>query len=156
MALLSFLAETLSLAALYLVFVGQLSIAELLAAAAGAILAASCRRIIRRTAVQRFAAPRAPVASLCAAVAVRAAADSARLAGRFAGLLDAERRLSGRLAPQPFRKGGDAPREAARRALAIAFASLAPNAFVVDGARGGLLMHRLLPAGGSGDRDWLR
>src|SRR5579883_99090 len=151
MALLSFLAEALGLAVLYLVFVGQLSVAELLAAAGSAVLATLCRRIVARAVDRRFAAPRAPVAALAASVGTRAAADSARLTARFAALLDPERRLSGRFVTQPFRKGGDAPREAARRALAIALASLAPNAFVVDGARGGLLMHRLLPAGSSGD-----
>jgi multisubunit Na+/H+ antiporter MnhE subunit len=53
---------------------------------------------------------------------------------------------AGRLQEVPFAAGGDDPRAAAHRVLAVAAGSLAPNTIVVDvdAERGRLVVHRLL------------
>lgn len=59
----------------------------------------------------------------------------------------------------PFDPGGEDAESAARRALVVAGASLAPNTYVVviDTERGQLLMHQLVPTAqppGRGDPEW--
>ena len=55
-------------------------------------------------------------------------------------------RPAGRLVEEPFEATGDDPRSAARRALAVAGGSLAPNSIVVeiDADRGVLIRHELV------------
>ena len=55
-------------------------------------------------------------------------------------------RPTGRIVEEPFEATGDDPRSAARRALAVAGGSLAPNAIVVDidSDRGVLVRHELV------------
>ena len=57
------------------------------------------------------------------------------------------RRPAGEVVETPFEATGDDPRDAARRALAVAGRSLAPNQIViaVDEERGVLRAHQLVP-----------
>jgi len=59
----------------------------------------------------------------------------------------------------PFAPGGEDAESAARRALVVAGASLAPNTYVVaiDTERGQLVLHQLVPTAqppGGGDQEW--
>jgi multisubunit Na+/H+ antiporter MnhE subunit len=56
------------------------------------------------------------------------------------------RRPTGRIVEEPFEATGEDPRSAARRALAVAGGSLAPNSIVVeiDADRGVLVRHELV------------
>lgn len=67
--------------------------------------------------------------------------------------------MKGRFREVPFHYGGNRPVSSARRALVTAGVSLAPNTFVVaiDGERGHLLVHQLVPSAkppGNGDTEW--
>ncbi|MEA2277699.1 MAG: hypothetical protein QOC78_2659 [Solirubrobacteraceae bacterium] len=59
------------------------------------------------------------------------------------------RRPHGRVVEEPFAATGEDPRDGARRALAVAGRSLAPNeiVIVVDGDRGVIVSHRLVDDG---------
>ena len=66
---------------------------------------------------------------------------------------------SGRFRSLPFEAGGDDPVSGSRRALVIAFASIAPNSYVVriDEDGKGLLTHQLVRVDdtpGDGDQEW--
>lgn len=149
----------LTLFALYLLFAGQASGAELcagaLAAIAGALLALYIRR--REQRAMRLAAPWTRlVGRVAAALGRDTVAVGAALARAASG-----RSVRGVMQHQDFEPGGETPEAAGRRALVILAGSVAPNGFVwqaggaASGGGGGrLLVHRLVPAPPSEDKLW--
>lgn len=86
-------------------------------------------------------------------------ADCVLIAGVLARALFHRGKIEGVFRTIPFDPGGDDAESAARRALVLAGACLAPNSYVVavDRERGQLLMHQLAPSEqppGAGDREW--
>jgi hypothetical protein len=119
---------------------------ELIAGAVAAALAAIASELVR---AQRIAQVRARPHWL-----LRAWRPIARIPLDLAIVLGALLRLRrprGRFRALRFRAGGDDPEGNARRALAEALGSLAPNTYVigVDTNRRVLIVHQLVPRGGA-------
>ena len=88
----------------------------------------------------------------------RVLTDCGIVAAALARALRREK-IEGSFRSIPFDPGGDDAESAARRALVMAGACLAPNTYVVavDRQRGHLLVHQLVPSAeppGRGDREW--
>jgi len=144
----------LTLFALYLLFAGQASAAELGAAVLAGTAAAGYHLHVRCRARRKFHLV-APWLRLAWRIPLALARDTTLVGW---GLLRAiaDRDLHGGQARQPFHPGGFTPQAAAHRALAVLAASVAPNSYVVEVLEppGGLLMHRLVPRPPEADRRW--
>jgi hypothetical protein len=131
----------LVLFALYLLFAGQASGAELVAAALiaglGTLLAAYVRR-------RRALHPRAPWARLSARVAASLLHDTATVAG---ALIHAVFGATVRGAAQRQSVTGNE----GQQGVATIATSIAPNGFVVSALEDALLVHRLVPEPGKED-----
>lgn len=144
----------------YLVVAGTISFNELATAFALASLATLWAVIIRRSSVQRFAWRNDAIVPMLRALAdlfpatLRTFARSARsLAAATAG------RSPGHTVGTPFHFGArDDPRERSRRAIAVLFASMTPDRFVVrlEAERDAALVHHVGPPGGEPDARWLQ
>jgi hypothetical protein len=141
-----------ALFALWLFFVDTVEAPQVYAGIGVAALAATASELVRR---QRIAGvrPRArwllrawrPIASV--------PGDVWRLGREVARAL-AGRPSRGRFLALPFEPGDGAPEDRARHALAEAAGSFSPNTIVIgiDGERGELLAHQLVPDEGSPER----
>lgn len=140
--------------ALYLLFVGQAPAAELAAGAITSALAAAYHLHVYRFERRRFAV-RAPWLRLGGRVLRAIAVDTPRvgtcLARAVIRATDGEGMIE-----QPFDTGDATPHSAARRALVVLAASIAPNAYVIDvrSRPPALLEHRLVPQAPQEDRQW--
>lgn len=86
-------------------------------------------------------------------------ADCLIVAAALARALLKREQIEGAFRTIPFDPGGDDPESAARRALVLAGACVAPNTYVVavDVERGQLLLHQLVPSAqppGAGSTEW--
>jgi len=140
-------ARWIFLTALYIAFAGQTSAAEIIAGSLAGGIAAGFSLLLRAEAGQRFQM-RAPWASLAPRLARALLHDT----GLVAGAALAGHR--GQVIRQPFAEAGDNMRVAGRRALAILFASVAPNGFVLEFGRNSFDIHRLASAPPAADREW--
>lgn len=89
----------------------------------------------------------------------RVLADCGIVAAALARTLLRRERVEGVFRTIPFDPGGDDAESAARRALVLAGACLAPNTYVVavDEQRKEMRVHQLVPSAqppGKGDREW--
>ena len=130
------------LTALYVVLVDSRRLEELVAAALVGALGATAAAIVRhgREVVLR---PRPADVAAELRTVFSWPRDLARLAAALV------RRPAGRVVETPFEATGDDPRDAGRRAMAVAGRSLAPNTIVIaiDEERGVLLEHHLVEEG---------
>ena len=132
---------------LYLLLAGQLSLSEIIAGAAVALLAAGFAAALLHAEKRRL---RFPAGSLPAALrGVGAMLPDALRVGRMILARDP----AGQLVHQTFRPGGDDPADAGRRAVVTLATSLAPNQYVVCMGED-LLVHRLAPGPSRDDPDW--
>ncbi len=140
--------------ALYLLFAGQASRAELCAGALVAITGAALALYIR-TARHRPMRLAAPWMLLARRVATALGRDTLTVGGALARAV-AGRKLRGITQRQDFEPGGETPQAAGRRALVVWAGSVAPNGFVwqVGDGSGDLLVHRLVPVPASEDKSW--
>ncbi len=139
---------------LYLLFVGQATIAELVAALVTSGLAAAYHWYVRTKAHRRFRFA-APWLRLGLRVARALARDTALVGwGLTRAILG--RMVRGGLTRQPFQAGGHTPQAAAHRGIDMLAASIAPNSYVIDVPEPprGLLMHRLVPRPPAEDHEW--
>ena len=128
----------LCFAGLYLLFAGQVDAQEggaaVLVATIPACLAVAQSRLARR----HYALP--PHLSQIAAGALASLfRDTLRLSDLPL------HPISGQVIRQDLQTGGDAPRDAGRRAAVILATSFAPNTIVVGTEPGAMLVHRLKP-----------
>jgi hypothetical protein len=143
-----------TLFALYLLFAGQASRAEVCAAALAALVGIGLQLYVRLRSDRtiRLAAPWLTLAGRTGASLGR---DTVLVGGALvrAAVGGAVR---GRTQSQAFDPGGDAPEAAGRRALVTLAASVAPNGFVWRPASedGRLLVHRLVPTPPAEDTRW--
>jgi multisubunit Na+/H+ antiporter MnhE subunit len=147
----------LASAAIWMVLSDSVRIAELVAGAAVAALAATAFELVRR---QRVAAQALrPRLSLRAwRVLVKAVPDVGRLTRAAFAQLAQREPVRGSVIAMPFGHGEDAPEARAHRAAAVGLGSIAPNTIVigVDPESGFLLVHQLVPTGNPDDVDPLR
>ncbi|MBL6456428.1 hypothetical protein JMJ55_13925 [Belnapia sp. T6] len=131
----------LAFAALYLVFAGQLSTGELVAAAVIGLLTLLFARILARIATHPLRL-RAPWPQLLRGVLASLAQETGRAA---AWLLRPGRLPEGAVLPQPFAPGGEGPADTVRRGLALLSLSVSPNGLVLapDYVTETLPLHRL-------------
>jgi multisubunit Na+/H+ antiporter MnhE subunit len=129
---------------LWVLLLGTRSLAELLVGAVCAVIAVVGAETVRHGSGARFSGRAAWVLPVLR-VPARVVVDSAVVFAALAERLVVRRRLVGALEPIHFEAGGDHPRSAARRALAIWLASAPPNtvALGIDETRDVLLVHRL-------------
>jgi hypothetical protein len=138
----------------YLLFVGQATIPELVAALVTSGLAAAYHRHVRRNAHRHF---RLAVPWMVLTLRVgRALARDTVLVGWALARAIFGCSFHHDLTRQPFDGGGDTPRAAAHRGIAVLAVSIAPNSYAIDVLEPafGLLMHRLVPCPPAEDREW--
>ena len=142
----------LALFALYLLFAGNASGAELGAAVLAALPGAAFAIYLRRQG-HRPMRLKAPFARLFWRVTAALAHDTMTVGiALIQALLGTK--ASGVIQRQPFDTRGDSEEQAGRRALVIFAASIAPNSFVVEEDRVSLVLHRLVPEAPKVDREW--
>ncbi len=149
-------ATPVGVALLYVLFAGEVSVAEAIAGAPVVIIAT-----LYALALQRCGTVDLRVAARWVGVPARACLavlpDLWRV-GR--GLVQAVRRrpdeMQGVIKHVPFRVGGAGADDAGRRAVVVSAVSLAPNGFVVgmDDERDELIVHQLVPVAMRDDREW--
>lgn len=139
---------------LYLLFAGQTSMSELLAALCTASIAIAGHLNTRRVAHRELRIV-APWGRLAAGVAVALIHDTILIAWNLIVVL-AGRRPRGAMTIQPFDSGGFTRKAAARRGITILAASIAPNGYVIEIREPpqGMLMHRLVPQPPAPDQRW--
>jgi hypothetical protein len=148
------LSTWVTLFALYLLFAGQATAAEV---CAGALAAGTGMglRIYSHRAGQRSLRVDAPWGRLAGRLGVSLARDTIAVAGALARA-SVGRPVSGLVQRQDFIIGGEM--DAGRRAVVILAASVAPNGFVArvapEDEDEALLMHRLVSAPPKEDRRW--
>ncbi len=140
--------------ALYLLFAGQASAAEIVA---GTLVAGA--GVALRTVVHHVERLKLGFDGPWGRLAGRALRSIAHDATRVAwGLLRATAGapLGGGVVRQRFEPGGSTPQASARRAVVTLAVSVAPNGFVlaVEDQSEGLLLHRLVPQPQAGDPLW--
>lgn len=143
-------------AAAYVLFAGQLSLTEAIAGVPMATAVSAFVEALRRC-EQRALRLRAPWLRLLRRALASLAVDAVRVGGvLLRALVHRPAAPVGRLARQPFRQGGGAPREAGRRALATLAISVAPNGYRVDAGGQGdvMVVHRLVDVPPAPDREW--
>jgi hypothetical protein len=145
----------ISLFALYLLLVGQVTTAELTAALVTAGLAAAYAREVRRHAQWQFRSSRVPWLHLIGNVSHALVQDTALVADALVrGIWGYPPR--GCFARQPFRPGDRSPYDTSRRGMAILATSIPPNSYAIDilGDAQALLLHRLTPQPTNPDQEW--
>ena len=149
-------ATSLLLFATYMVFAGQISESELLAALPACALAIVFAIAHRDNARRRFAMPAGCIQFVLRSV-IQIVPDTGRVGWSLVRIVFAGARASkGAIAEQSFRIGAPLPQDAARRAVTTLGVSLAPNGYVlrVFAADESLLIHRLVPVNVSTDTEW--
>ncbi len=150
------LANPLLLFATYMVFAGQISESELLAALPASALAIVFTIAHRDNARRRFAMPAAAV-PFALRSAIQILPDTVGVGWALTRVVFAGARASrGSVVEQPFRIGAASPQDAARRAVTTLGVSLAPNGYVLRVFAGdeSLLIHRLVPVKVETDTEW--
>jgi hypothetical protein len=139
----------LPLLLLWLAFVDTLAGAELAAGLVAAAIAASAAELVRSQDLVRFRLDPRWLPGL-QRLPWQVLRDTWLLAVALWGQLGG-RPVRGRFRVVPFPSEGDDARSAARRALATAVVSVAPNTVAVgiEGGEGELLVHQLVPEPGS-------
>ncbi len=142
----------------YFLLIGKASWPETLAAGVGAAIAATAVVVTQRSGALRFRV-RVRWAVHFLQLPWRVLADTGIVLAALVRRLVLRRSVHGVFRAIPFAGGGDDPASAARRALVIAGASLAPNTYVIAIDRDAelLLVHQLVPSPeppGRGDREW--
>jgi hypothetical protein len=148
----------LALAVVYLLVVGSPGWGE---AAAGLVLAwppTIAMRAVARGIPTGFE-PRIAWLATLARVPGKALADCGLVLGAIARGVVTGEGVSGAFRAVPFDPGGEDARSEARRAIVVAAASVAPNAYIVaiDREAGRVLVHQLVDTPeppGHGDREW--
>ncbi len=134
-----------TLFALYLLFAGGTSRAELLGGICTATVAIAAHVNTSRVAHRelRLSAPWGRLAMRLLIALIR---DTCRV-GQGLAFAVALGKLHGAMSIQPFEPGGFTPQDAARRGIVILAASVTPNSFVIEVREPpqGMLMHHLLP-----------
>jgi multisubunit Na+/H+ antiporter MnhE subunit len=147
----------LASAALWMLLVDSVRLAELVAGAAVAALAATAFEIVRR---QRLAAQalRPLLALRIWRVVMRAVPDVGRLTRAAFAQVIRPQPVRGRVLAMPFGHIEDDADARALRAVAVGLGSIAPNTVVigVDPDSGLLLVHQLEPTGRPSDLDPLQ
>jgi multisubunit Na+/H+ antiporter MnhE subunit len=141
-------------AALWMVLTDSVRIAELVAGAGVAALAATGFELVRRqrVATQTF---RLSLVKRLWRVLLGAVMDVGRLTRAAFSQVVQRRGSRGRVVAIPFRHGGDDPESRGRRAVAVGLGSIAPNSIVIGADResGLLLVHQLEPTAKPADLD---
>jgi hypothetical protein len=129
------------MAAFYVVLTDSRRVEELVAAAVIGALGATAAALVRREREVVLLRPRAADVAAELRHVLRWPRDLALLAVALV------RRPTGEVVETPFEATGSDPRDAGRRALAVAGRSLAPNTVVIaiDEERGVLQVHQLVP-----------
>lgn len=140
--------------ALYLLFVGHAPVPELVAAAMTSALATAYHLHVHRHEHRRFAL-RAPWFHLVIRTLRAIAVDTLLVGAALARAILRNTHAEG-MVEQPFDPGGATPKAAARRALIVLAASIAPNTYVIDlrSRPPGLQEHRLVPRPPRKDGQW--
>ncbi len=143
---------------LYLLLAGSLSGQEIAAAIVVSGLAALAATVTHRAGRLHFQ-PRLRWLYHFRHLPGRVLADCAVVAAALARTLFRRQKIEGVFRSIPFDPGGDDAESAARRALVVAAACLAPNSYIVavDAEGKQLLVHQLVPSAhppGGGDREW--
>jgi hypothetical protein len=151
-AMLPVLSTWTTLFALYLLFAGQATRAELCAGLLAAALGTALRFYLRRAGEYSFR-PDAPWGRLVVRVAASLARDTI-IVGRALVRASVGRPVRGLAQHQAFMVGG--PAAAGRRAVVVLAASIAPNGFVerVATEEQALVLHRLVSTSPREDRLW--
>ncbi len=143
---------------LYLLLTGSLNWQEIAAALVVSGLAALAATVTCRAGHLHFQ-PRFRWLRHFRHLPARVLADCALVAAALARSLLRRQKIEGVFRSIPFDPGGEDSESAARRALVIAAACLAPNSYIVavdlEGKQ--LLVHQLVPSAqppGGGDREW--
>ena len=142
--------------ATYMVLAGQISETEIIASTLATFIACVFTVAHRRNARRRFSAPQG-VAGFILHSIVQIVPNTCRVAWALLRVVSFGARASrGSIAEQPFSTGTSSPRDATRRAITTLGVSFAPNGYVlrVFAADGSLVVHRLVPAGISSNREW--
>jgi hypothetical protein len=141
--------------AAYLLFAGTVSVNELITAFLLSSFATVWTAIVRHYSRLRFA-PRADAFSHFLRALIRLPAGAGRT-GRALMRVAVQGGSPGRSQECRFRYGHTDARDRTRRALAVIFASLAPDRFVVDivSDTETALLHDVLRRGRMPDREWL-
>lgn len=143
---------------LYLLLAGSLSWQEIVAGIVVASLAALAVTATRHAGRLHFR-PRLRWISYFRHLPGRVLADCVLVTAALARTLLRRQNIEGAFRTIPFDPGGDDAESAARRALVVGAACLAPNSYIVavDAEGKQLLLHQLVPSTqppGQGDREW--
>lgn len=147
--------------AFYLLLAGQVSWAEC-AAGLSVATAIAVFAVVQHAGQRQRLQLRAPWRHVVFTPLGALLTDSARVGAVLArAVLRRPAGATGIVTRQPFRPGGEEPKEAGRRAIVTLGSSLAPNGFVLDLApsmlpetKELLIMHRLAPVNASQDTEW--
>lgn len=142
----------LALFALYLLFAGTATGAELGAAALVALVGCAFAIYLRRQG-HRPMRLKAPFARLFRRVAVALARDTVTVGIAFIHAV-LGRKAKGVIQRQPFDTRDDSEEQVGRRALVIFAASIAPNSFVLEEDGVSLEVHQLVREPPKVDRQW--
>jgi multisubunit Na+/H+ antiporter MnhE subunit len=139
--------QWLWLLGLYLLFVGKVSVPELLVGAVVALLGVIAWTVTWEEGLGTVIAD-VRLLALVRYVFVQVVADTFRAMKVLALQLFARRPAPSLFRLVPFDPGGDDPRSVTRRALAVAYPSVSPNTVVldIDLAERCLLLHQIVPA----------
>ncbi len=142
----------LALFALYILFTGEASRAELCAGALVAVMGAGLAVYVRG-AGHRPMRLDAPWGRLVGRVGLALARDTVKVGGALArGIGGAA--VKGMIQRQLFDTRDDTRAAVGRRAVVMLATSVAPNRFVLEEEGDSLLLHRLVPAPASEDTEW--
>ena len=141
----------------YLLFAGQASTDEVVAAVLCAIAATALSIVLRRYAERAYRFRGVPWLAVLGRPAAALLPDAWRVGRVLArAALRGPGAAQGAWMWQDFRHGGESAEDAARRALVTLGASFAPNAYVLQlpDTRDAILLHRLAERAPSPDREW--
>jgi hypothetical protein len=151
------IAVWLALAGFYLLFVGEVSPTELIAAALATSVATGLGMLLHRSRSRKLLLLRAPWPRLVGRPLAALFPDSVRVGGvLLQALWRRPRGAAGMVMRQPFHPGEASALDAGRRGLVTLGLSLAPNGYVlrIPDDRTALLIHRLAPAAPDANQDW--
>jgi hypothetical protein len=149
-----FSALWLVLATFYALFAGEVSMTEVVAGLIATGIAVSYSVLLHRSR-SRALALWAPWPRVVARPIAALAPDAWRVGRVLLRVLwrrpDGSAGMPDR---QPFREGEHDPQDAGRRGVATLGLSLAPNGYVLGIEAGAIVLHRLVSAAPSADREW--
>jgi hypothetical protein len=149
------LAWWFALFGLYLLMASQLNWAEAAVGAVAASLGTTAALVTASAGKLRFQ-PRARWLAVLGRLPMRVLTDCVTVGGELWRRLTHRDPVEGAFRVIEFDPGRNGPVSAARRAMIVAGASLAPNSYVVavDRKRGVLLLHQLVSAPDVGNKEW--